>query len=50
MEPSMMVPGPAGMHPGSRQGMVMPVAVAAGRPPIITVGTPGGMICSGNPG
>jgi hypothetical protein len=46
----MIMPGPAGMHPGSRQGIVMEVAVAAGKLPINTVGAPGGMIASGNPG
>jgi hypothetical protein len=46
----MTVPGPAGMQPGKRHGIVMEVAVAAGKLPIITVGTPGGMICSGKPG
>ena len=46
----MIMPGPAGMHPGKRQGMVIEVAVAAGRLPINTVGAPGGMIASGNPG
>jgi hypothetical protein len=46
----MTIPGPAGIQPGSRQGIVMEVAVAAGRLPINTVGTPGGMISSGNPG
>jgi hypothetical protein len=32
------------MQPGRRHGIVMEVAVAAGKLPIITVGTPGGMI------
>jgi hypothetical protein len=38
------------MQPGNRHGMVMEVMVAAGSPPISTVGTPGGMMASGNPG
>jgi hypothetical protein len=38
------------MQPGRRHGIVMDVAVAAGKLPIITVGTPGGMIWSGKPG
>jgi len=50
IEPIMIMPGPAGMQPGNRQGIVIEVTVAAGKPPIITVGTPGGMISSGNPG
>ena len=50
VEPIMIVPGPAGMHPGNKQGMVIEVTVAAGRLPIKTVGAPGGMMASGNPG
>jgi hypothetical protein len=46
----MIMPGPAGMQPGNRHGIVMEVTVAAGRLPIKTVGAPGGMIASGNPG
>jgi len=48
--PIMIIPGPAGMHPGSMHGMVMSVTRAAGMLPISTVGAPGGMIISGNPG
>ncbi len=50
VEPIMTKPGPPGTQPGSRQGIVIDVAVAAGRLPIMTVGTPGGMIWSGKPG
>jgi hypothetical protein len=50
VDPIMIVPGPAGIQPGNRHGIVMDVAVAAGKLPIMTVGTPGGMICSGKPG
>jgi hypothetical protein len=50
VEPIMIMPGPAGTQPGSRQGIVIEVTVAAGRLPISTVGAPGGMIASGNPG
>ena len=46
----MIMPGPAGMQPGSKHGIVMDVTVAAGMLPINTVGAPGGMIASGNPG
>lgn len=45
-----MMPGPAGTQPGNMHGIVIELTVAAGRPPIITVGAPGGMICSGSPG
>jgi hypothetical protein len=38
------------MQPGSMQGMVMEVTVAAGRLPMSTVGAPGGMMASGKPG
>ncbi len=50
IEPIMTSPGPPGTQPGKRHGIVMEVAVAAGKLPIITVGTPGGMIVSGRPG
>jgi len=50
VEPIITWPGPAGMHPGNRHGIVMEVTVAAGRLPMSTVGAPGGMISSGNPG
>lgn len=46
----MIMPGPAGIQPGSKHGIVMDVTVAAGMLPIKTVGAPGGMIASGNPG
>ena len=49
-EPLMIMPGPAGMQPGNMQGIVIDVMVAAGIPPIKTVGAPGGMIMSGRPG
>jgi len=39
-EPFMMMPGPAGTHPGSMQGPVMSDMRAAGMLPISTVGIP----------
>jgi hypothetical protein len=48
--PIMIIPGPAGMQPGSMQGMVCPPITAAGRFPMSTVGAPGGINMRGNPG
>lgn len=49
-DPLTIVPGPAGIQPGRRQGMVMSVDRAAGKPPISTVGAPGLKIANGNAG
>ena len=40
IDPLVIMPGPAGTHPGSMQGAVLHNAVAAGFPPIMTVGFP----------
>ena len=40
IDPLVIIPGPAGTHPGSIQGADLHNAVAAGLPPIITVGLP----------
>ena len=48
-EPSAIMPGPLGTHPGSVQGAVVSVSRAAGWPPIITVAAPL-MIVSGSAG
>ena len=45
----MIIPGPAGTHPGNMQGPVMSVMRAAGILPINTVGSPF-MIVSGRGG
>ena len=49
IEPLVIIPGPAGTHPGSIQGAVLHSAVAAGLPPIITVGLPS-INAKGSPG
>lgn len=49
MEPLTIMPGPPGTQPGSIQGAVLHSAVAAGLPPIITVGFPS-INASGRPG
>ena len=48
-EPLAIMPGPAGTHDGSVQILVKSVTLAAGLPPIITVGAPL-MIGSGRAG
>jgi hypothetical protein len=48
--PLAIIPGPAGTHDGNAHGADMSVARAAGFPPIITVGAPGGNMASGKPG
>ena len=40
MDPLEIIPGPAGTQPGNIQGADLHNAVAAGLPPIITVGFP----------
>ena len=49
MEPFTIIPGPPGTHPGSKHGAVLQSAVAAGFPPIMTVGLHS-MSASGSPG
>ena len=49
MEPFTIIPGPPGTQPGSIQGADLQSAVAAGFPPIMTVGFPS-MSASGRPG
>ena len=49
IEPLTIIPGPPGTHPGSMHGAVLHKAVAAGFPPIITVGFPS-INASGSPG
>ena len=49
IDPFTIIPGPPGTHPGNIQGAVLHSAVAAGFPPIITVGLPS-MRASGKPG
>ena len=49
MEPFTIIPGPPGTQPGSIQGADLQRAVAAGFPPIITVGLPS-IRASGRPG
>ena len=39
-DPLAIIPGPAGTHPGSMQGVLMSVTRAAANPPISTVGAP----------
>jgi hypothetical protein len=40
VEPSEIIPGPAGTHDGNEQGAVISDNLAAGLPPINTVGAP----------
>ena len=49
VDPNEIIPGPPGTHPGSEQGAVVSVTLAAGRLLIITVGAPL-MIAKGNAG
>jgi hypothetical protein len=49
-EPMATMPGPAGTQVGSMHGCDMSVTRAAGTPPIITVGAPGGIMASGSGG
>ena len=49
IEPLVIIPGPAGTHPGSIQGADLHNAVAAGFPPIMTVGFPS-IKAKGKPG
>ena len=49
IEPFTIIPGPPGTHPGSIHGAVLHRAVAAGFPPIMTVGFPS-INARGSPG
>ena len=49
IDPFTIIPGPPGTQPGSMHGAVLHKAVAAGFPPIITVGLPS-INAKGSPG
>ena len=48
-DPLLIIPGPPGIHEGKEQGADLQRTVAAGFPPILTVGFPS-IIERGNPG